>query len=430
MLQATNINTTIVANELGVASRNIGELCTNQKVNKWSFWKPVYYPSINGITDSVLYWVNDGFNLPLSGMQFPGLAEAFANKNSSGYWEYIKPEGDAESPYRIGDFRNYDHDQNTWFDIHLRGTEFNTVTVSPGATVNVAFNYPKQDKTFLTEHLFKLRSFMELIHGSYSSVLGLIPEEFIQDLENNPKQQVAFTFGLIFREPSVTGKEYLFYKMFDLITSGDEGEELIVKIPELTDGFDTILKSTTYEVTPCITTYTSGTEFGKFEIINSETDSNQWFVFPTTNPLQVTIDREKEEESVADIEIGNIIFVDESGVANITLNKLKQIYCTITNNSDKDSYSGSIRANIENMSGFGEVMGTFTDIPAGGSANVILWDTKDESGHIEFATTDFNVKFTETITHRNGIRYGNPPVNVTTTLREIMVESTPIKSEK
>ena len=71
-----------------------------------------------------------------------------------------------------------------------------------------------------------------------------------------------------------------------------------------------------------------------------------------------------------------------------------------------------------------------TDIPAGGSANVILWDTKDESGHIEFATTEFNVKFTETITHRNGIRYGNPPVNVTTVLRDIVVENTPIKSEK
>lgn len=91
-LPNSNISTTLVGNTLGSSSRDVGTLCTHPNINKWSKWKPVRSSKTEPLT------VTDIENLK-SGLNRVDMYEV----------EYLKPTGGATSPYRIGDFRNYNH---------------------------------------------------------------------------------------------------------------------------------------------------------------------------------------------------------------------------------------------------------------------------------------------------------------------------------
>jgi len=85
-LSETNITTTLVGNTIGNGSRNVGVLCTAPEINKWSKYKPVAgaYPQ-----------AGDGkYGLVLTNL-----------------WAYDKPIGGASEPFRLGDFRKYEHNQ-------------------------------------------------------------------------------------------------------------------------------------------------------------------------------------------------------------------------------------------------------------------------------------------------------------------------------
>ena len=64
-LGTTNITTTLVGNTLGIASKDVGTLCSSSLINKWSKNKPVVYPAIAtaGITNR---WKAVGGNCGLS----------------------------------------------------------------------------------------------------------------------------------------------------------------------------------------------------------------------------------------------------------------------------------------------------------------------------------------------------------------------------
>ena len=99
-LPNNNITTTLISNTIGTVSNNIGVLCTSNKINKWSKYKPISYSSINNIytDDSIIQSINYGLSISAS-----------TNYKALSYWIYIKPTGGSTSPYRLGDFRNYNH---------------------------------------------------------------------------------------------------------------------------------------------------------------------------------------------------------------------------------------------------------------------------------------------------------------------------------
>ena len=106
-LGTTGITTAAVGTALGSSSRDVGTLCKHSSINKWAKGKPVPYPSDTGVTDHERRFCNQGFDLnsvtSISISQL--LSSAQANKD----WTYIKPSGGANSPYRLGDFRGYNH---------------------------------------------------------------------------------------------------------------------------------------------------------------------------------------------------------------------------------------------------------------------------------------------------------------------------------
>lgn len=109
-LGTTNITTTLVGNTLGVASKDVGVLCSSSLINKWSKNKPVRYNTTSPITDSQRKEVYYGFDIA-------NMVKTDAVSAASINWNYLKPLGGANSPYRLGDFRSYDHTATHVYDL-------------------------------------------------------------------------------------------------------------------------------------------------------------------------------------------------------------------------------------------------------------------------------------------------------------------------
>lgn len=105
------ISTTLVGQTLGSGSRDVGTLCTHPNINKWSRWKPVRHNSITPITEAQLQSTNYG----LMAQEAPSIVtHVFGTTPAPSMydplqWVYLKPTGGLPSPYRLGDFRNYNN---------------------------------------------------------------------------------------------------------------------------------------------------------------------------------------------------------------------------------------------------------------------------------------------------------------------------------
>ena len=105
-LRTSNITTSLVKNTLRENSRDVGTLCTSDKINVESKFKPVSYPAISDITEAELISTNYGISEDSIG----NIRTALVNPPTTlKKWIYNKPTGTSESPYRLGDFRGYDH---------------------------------------------------------------------------------------------------------------------------------------------------------------------------------------------------------------------------------------------------------------------------------------------------------------------------------
>ena len=88
-LPNTNISVAMVKAELGAATNDVGRLCIHPNVNKWSARKPIDHPKLSGLTEQD-YRDNTYGLYPVTGA-------------------YHRPKGGASSPYRLDDFRGYNH---------------------------------------------------------------------------------------------------------------------------------------------------------------------------------------------------------------------------------------------------------------------------------------------------------------------------------
>ena len=105
-LGSTGITTSLVGNAIGSSSRNVGALCSSSLINEWSKWKPI---SSNVGTMTLAELKNRNYGISILSANTPdSLVTQIKNNSNLGY-KYNKPIGGANSPYRLGDFRNYDH---------------------------------------------------------------------------------------------------------------------------------------------------------------------------------------------------------------------------------------------------------------------------------------------------------------------------------
>lgn len=92
-----------IKNTLSEFTYNLGNLCKSSKVNKWSEHKPVNSPKLTPLSNQDYYDIDCGYNITTF-MQPQLMLNALQDSNTN-LWEYIA----RESPYRISDFDQYDH---------------------------------------------------------------------------------------------------------------------------------------------------------------------------------------------------------------------------------------------------------------------------------------------------------------------------------
>lgn len=114
-LPTTGISTSLVKSTIGAATNDVGTLCAHPNINRWSKWKPISYQSLVGLTEDQLKSSNCGMIIP--SFTTVGALVDYYNNNPSLKWEYNKPSGGANSPYRLGDFRGYEHSAIKFYNV-------------------------------------------------------------------------------------------------------------------------------------------------------------------------------------------------------------------------------------------------------------------------------------------------------------------------
>ena len=125
-LPTTGISTSLVKTEIGAGSNDVGTLCTHPNINMMAINKPTKYPEVatnswqTGIINQDYYdgvenyGIRKPYNLVPANATKIGQAPIYSVgplSNIKSLWQYIKPTGGALSPYRLGDFRGYEHRQ-------------------------------------------------------------------------------------------------------------------------------------------------------------------------------------------------------------------------------------------------------------------------------------------------------------------------------
>ena len=99
---------------LAETSNSVGGLCSSPKINKWAKYKPIRNSSKGDIQESDYVNANYGIQFPIYS-NVASLIEGITTRPLPGeqgnepIWEYLRPQGSASQPYRIGDFRGYKH---------------------------------------------------------------------------------------------------------------------------------------------------------------------------------------------------------------------------------------------------------------------------------------------------------------------------------
>lgn len=130
-LGTSNITTTQVANALQVSTRNIGELCTSQKINEDSLFKP-YEVNSNVNSQFLIGGPNGTYGYTIYNTDLYSLLD-FRNY----MWEHNPP----TTCYRLGDFRGYNS------TVKYESTPWGCKLISggKGEDIKLSFTHGKAD---------------------------------------------------------------------------------------------------------------------------------------------------------------------------------------------------------------------------------------------------------------------------------------------
>lgn len=137
-LGTTGITTSAVGNALGTTSRNVSALCKHTNINKWAKGKPVPYATSVGITDANRKFVNQGLNL--NDATSINIGTLFTNAANGKGWNYTPPSGGTNQPFRLGDFRGYNHSATAPFNYNSFPTTVETYSTTANTSFRILVN--------------------------------------------------------------------------------------------------------------------------------------------------------------------------------------------------------------------------------------------------------------------------------------------------
>lgn len=177
-LPTTGISTSLVRTEISAGSNDVGTLCTHPNINMMAINKPTKYPEVatnswqTGIINQNYYDGVENYGIRKPYNSVPGNATKIGQapiyslgylSNIKSLWQYIKPTGGALSPYRLGDFRGYEHRQLLYpfsgrkIPVSAQPSAFRSVN---NILISCTFRYDKDDYNGLLglDKIFKLTS--------------------------------------------------------------------------------------------------------------------------------------------------------------------------------------------------------------------------------------------------------------------------------
>ncbi len=160
-----------IANCIGVASTDVGTLCTaKSKINIWAKYKPVRYNSIKALTEEQRKQCSYGI-LDVQEYDFTQqsvLDQAFENALNRVYsWQYEIPEGGVESLYRMLDFDGYNHNAICPLFFEDNSPQWDKVEVRVGSIADAAL--PQGNIT-----LYDLQELSTIVNADNSTGFGLL----------------------------------------------------------------------------------------------------------------------------------------------------------------------------------------------------------------------------------------------------------------
>lgn len=231
MITITDIN-----NMLGTDLKNVSELCTSDKINKWSFYKPVQLAKSTSLNDDDYYNINDGFTNIVYNSPF----ELMHNLDNG--WKYEVP----DSNYRLGDFSGYTSNRGSWFKLEINGK-----TTTNGGNINFT----------ISDDLQNFVNNFNIFNGKNTTNidLGLI-------ITNRPFSEASSCY---------------YYKVCTLI---DYDEKISLKI-------DNTLQPNTYNVIAVLTDHTNTTS-GHYYYFRADdtTVTAKWYMLPQSQ-VQFTVEQ-------------------------------------------------------------------------------------------------------------------------------------------
>ena len=113
-------------NLFGEGSGDLATLCTSQKINVWAKYKPTVFPSPFPADWYKAKDGNYGLNITVDNRvsSWSALVAEYSKPNNGYSNIYIRPSGGATSPYRLGDFRGYNHKAKPEISDYLAATNY------------------------------------------------------------------------------------------------------------------------------------------------------------------------------------------------------------------------------------------------------------------------------------------------------------------
>ena len=194
----------------GVSTRyiDLATLCKHPNINMWSYKKPVQDVSVIGLTEFLSTNLNCGILF----------AETPAH-NGIGYYNtlYQKPAGGAASPYRLGDFRGYNHQALPEIyvkNIPLSANKFTSQTINSDFSntnnVQIAFgdiNFSPDTPIFYSDGTTPVQKVNELLMGCEVRQGSLV----IKEVFSANSISVSKTFSLPIHDLSLGNYELAFF---------------------------------------------------------------------------------------------------------------------------------------------------------------------------------------------------------------------------
>ena len=144
IIPSTGISMSMLCRTLGTYSSYLSKVVLSPNVNPAAKNKPVSYPTTAGITDNQRKSVNYGLGLSSTNTNLysNSLAELYTLATTTDDYYYHRPQGGNLSPFRMGDYRQYDTDAK-WFwengetinQSGISATWSNTMTVNDDADI-------------------------------------------------------------------------------------------------------------------------------------------------------------------------------------------------------------------------------------------------------------------------------------------------------